>query len=111
MAMLNPIQFTADKFFRSERIVGGAAMVCLFADASSLGLAPGALPFGRLYDDSADVGCALRNPTTDFVGRFFLVEEVLSDAGDVVAWEFAATSETINRHRGAARCTLTIYNS
>lgn len=62
-------------------------------EASTLGLKPGVLPYGRLYNDAADAGIKLVSET-GVTSTWYLQEEQMSN-GDVAGWIFKPTPETI----------------
>lgn len=73
----------------------------LVAEASDLRYFGG---LERLYDDAADVGLAVHNPTTGVTVRFSLSKEVRDDEGELRCWELIPVDACPTVER------LTIFN-
>ena len=79
-------------------------------DASDLGIPPGVLPHGRLYDDACDEGVKLINvqgTNTETVWHFVRDDVV---RGEVMGWHYAPTPETVRKHPKLDGWTLLIAN-
>lgn len=72
-------------------------------EASDLGLAPDALPFGRLYSDAVDLGCVVQYSGSDRAAMVFVFIGSDRRAGEVLSWEFECWYNNI-------RVTLKIFN-
>lgn len=101
--LLNPCPFQVKQFSFHK---GHKSIV---AEASELGFKPGQVPYSRLYDDSADVGITLRNPDTGATTHWFCGEELKMD-GEIVAWIFWPTAETLWKHLNLAGWQVHILN-
>lgn len=95
-------QFTTDQFHLA--IHGEFS-----ADASSLGLTPGVAPYGRLFNDSLDVGIELHSRRTGQVAKFYLTQE-LKVAGELMLWTFAPTDEALRANPRLNGVCVTIFN-
>ena len=66
------------------------------AEASELGFKPGEVPGGRLYDDACDSGITLNVMGTDVYTHWY-EGEAQHFQGEVTAWVFHPTTETLRR--------------
>jgi len=71
--------------------------------------AAGRNPFGRLYDDAADVGFVMRSDRTGEVVVYALASEEHSEDGDLL-WLFRPTQASARRVPAAADTVVTILN-
>lgn len=64
----------------------------------------------RLYDDAIDIGCALRNPSTGNVTRWYVAEEVRDAEGELQLTILKPASETVHWLRYLAGYELHVLN-
>jgi hypothetical protein len=90
--LLNPFPLDASKF-----TVKWAAQQ-MFADASDLGIRPGIVPAGQLYDDACDEGITLSNPRSRVMTHWYRSTDMLERGGDIGGWTFKPCPETLRTH-------------
>lgn len=71
--------------------------------------------FQRLYDDACDVGIAIQSVKTQKVVTYYLHKTVKPEGrefcvGEVVAWEYLPTTESIRQVPECAGTSVTIFN-
>ena len=76
------------------------------ANASDLGYRAGESPSQQLYDDAADRGVALFNPSSGNTTHWY---ETLSSSGEY-SWEYRPTVETVRQFPSLKGWTVKIYN-
>jgi hypothetical protein len=80
----------------------GSKLVAEISDLTGFDL------FKRLYDDACDAGFALR--TTHSVTRWSLAIEERDSEGDIIAWHFNPTSESVTVNPDCEGWDLTVLN-
>ena len=80
------------------------------AEASTLGFKAGQVPAGQLYDDAADVGITLCTGYPSRRSHWYQTDSLVDGGGDVVAWRYRPTVETVRRHPRTAGWEVLIYN-
>lgn len=79
----------------------------MYAEASDIGFKHS----GMLYDDAADYGVALLNPTTGVQTRWAIIEEVRDPReNELLGWMLVPTPETLRAHPGLTGFQLNIAN-
>lgn len=64
----------------------------------------------RIYPDACDVGFKMESERTGVVATYYLAEVERKD-GDVAAWHFNPTSESIRKIAGIKGTKVTIFNT
>lgn len=83
------------------------------AEASDLGIRAVDMPFafGPIYNDAADIGMALRSPTTGKITVWVLSHKIPTpDSEDIGGWEFIPAPETIREFPHLAHRKIIVWN-
>lgn len=102
--LLDPCLLSTRKF------TVNAALRQMTAEASELGFAPGSVPAAPLYTDAADVGITLTSVRTAQRTHWYQSAEQVDGGGDVVAWVYKPTVETVRRHPRCKDWEVRIFN-
>ena len=105
MLLNNLITYDARRFDWSEDMPS--------AEASDLGIRAAEMPyaFGPIYNDAADIGMALHNPTTGKTTVWVLSKKIMDASGDDIGgWEFKPTLETVREFPQLAMRRVIIWN-
>lgn len=76
--------------FKTEQFYWNADAKTLSCDASDLGFRAGELPMERIFNDAADAGVAVRNPTTGRICIYSFVRQLKNSENEVTEWQFEA---------------------
>lgn len=82
--------------FRSKDFGCSITLQSMSQEASMLGIKPGVLPYGRLYDDAADLGLRIRTDTGEETIWIFM--HVDTCGGELQGWRFSPTADTIAKN-------------
>ena len=64
----------------------------------------------RLYDDSCDVGFAVRNPNTRNVVVFVLIKVNEDKEGEIQSWEYIISNDSVRNHPACSGMRAVIFN-
>lgn len=102
MQMIQPT-FSSDIFQRS---VFAKSLIVDMSELSDGGNRP---PFGRIYNDSCDLGFAVVKRETGQVSDWYL-DETHREDNDVVYWVLKPTLRTINMYRALRDYKIVVLN-
>jgi hypothetical protein len=64
----------------------------------------------QMFNDSMDLGFAMRSSKTGSIVYFTLEDVFRNSDGDVIRWDFVPTAATVNAHPALRSVKVTIYN-
>ena len=102
--LLNPCPLDVRKF----TVV--AEVKQMTAEAGELGFKAGEVPAAQLYDDAADVGITLCTGYPSRRTHWYQIDNLVDGGGDVVAWRYRPTAETVRLHPRCTGWEVLIYN-
>lgn len=98
--------------YSTEMFVTTPNKKCLITDASMLARLPHS-PFGRIYQDSYDIGLILVSHKTGAEATFYVdrVNRALNEERDIQSWVLKPTIETLRKIPQFAGWTISVFNT